>query len=184
MPGRGASDHTAKRFQQWSAFFSWVTDMPSLIILVKSHGNGNKVLIKVTAVAELTFKWFSKITAASHWCEFLILTFILIHTFRTVVINEVLIWLFWISKAFVRCHTLFVYVAEQVTALFVAPFCSERKGESCNEQRGLWLTICQLGWGLPESSGLPGRKDGIYNILVLVTRQLKLTLLSCLIQEV
>lgn len=50
-------------------------------------------------------------------------------------------------------HTLFVSVAEQVTALFVAPFCSERKGERSNERGGLWLTICPLGWGLPESTG-------------------------------
>lgn len=49
-------------------------------------------------------------------------------------------------------HTLFVSVAEQVTALFVAPFCSERKGERSNERGGLWLTICPLGWGLPESN--------------------------------
>ncbi len=66
-------------------------------------------------------------------------------------------------------HTLFVCVAEQVMALFVAPFCSERKGEHSNERGGLWLAICPLGWGLPESSGLPGRKDGNKLLVLLVS---------------
>lgn len=49
-------------------------------------------------------------------------------------------------------------VAEQVTALFVAPFCWERKGERSNESGCLWLAICPLRWGLPGRTCLPGRK--------------------------
>lgn len=66
-------------------------------------------------------------------------------------------------------HTLSVCVAEQVTALFVAPFCSERKGERSNERGGLWLTICPLGRGMPESLGLPGTKDGNKLLVLLVS---------------
>lgn len=66
-------------------------------------------------------------------------------------------------------HTLFAFVAEQVTALFVAPFCSERKGEHSNERGGLWLTICPLGWELQESLGLPGRKHGNKLVVLLVS---------------
>lgn len=50
-------------------------------------------------------------------------------------------------------HSIICVDAEQVTALFVAPFCSERKGERSNERAGLWLAICPLGRGLPESAG-------------------------------
>lgn len=71
---------------------------------------------------------------------------------------------------------------KQVTAPFVAPFGSERKGERSDERGGLWLTICPLGWGLPESPALQGRKDGNKGSLVmLVSCQLKRTLLSCLL---
>lgn len=54
-----------------------------------------------------------------------------------------------------RATLLLVCVAEQVTALFVA----ERKAELSDERGTLRLTICLLPWGLPKSTGLPGRRE-------------------------